>query len=91
MVEKKEKIIEKLGEKKYIIKLVKDIKSIPSCLKEYKLNIIKNKRYLSYLTNKTTNISKLLNDLNQCNINYSDIEIKKSSLEDIFVKLIKEK
>ena len=91
LVEKKEKIIEKLGEKEYLIKLVKDIKSIPGFLKEYKLNIIKNKRYLSYLTNKTTNISKLLNDLNQCNINYSDIEIKKSSLEDIFVKLIKEK
>ncbi len=91
LVEQKKKIIDKLGEKKFTIKLNKELIIIPDVLKKYTLKRKRDKTYVTFKTNKKTNINQLLNDLKENDIFYQDIDVKKSSLEDIFVKLVGKK
>lgn len=91
LVEQKKKIIDKLGEKKFTIKLNKELIFIPDALKKYTLKRKRDKTYVTFKTNKKTNINQLLNDLKENDIFYQDIDVKKSSLEDIFVKLVGKK
>ena len=90
IVEEKEKLIKKMGSKLMIIELEKALKEMPESLKKYKLSLSQDRKKLEYKYNKSkekNKITKLLLDINNSGISFSDIKTNQSSLEDIFVDL----
>ena len=92
LVENKESLIKRMGQKTLYIELKEGIKNIPSSLYEYNLQVKKDKKTLIYEYDTKigrTGITKLLSDLANENIVLKDIFSKESSLEEIFIKLLK--
>ena len=92
LVDKKDDLIKKLGQKKLIIDLHDKIKRIPNSLDNYDLilNNDGNKLTYTYDTKKNkTGITSLLNNLRAEGLNLKDINTEKSSLESIFINLVK--
>ena len=89
MVEKKDKILEKLGDKRVIITINKTPKNLKNILTKYNYQKKKNKLIFSLdLKNNKNSESDLFKDLIKNSISFNDVEIKKNNLEDIFLKLI---
>ena len=89
MVEKKDKILEKLGDKRVIITINKTSKNLKNILAKYNYQKKKNKLIFSLdLKNNRNSVSDLFKDLIKNSISFNDIEIKKNNLEEIFLKLI---
>ena len=89
MVEKKNKILEKLGDKRVIITINKTSKNLKNILAKYKFQNKKNKLIFSLdLKNNRNSVSDLFKDLTKNSISFYDVEIKKNNLEEIFLKLI---
>lgn len=90
LVEKKEDIIEKLGEKVFEIFLIKKLNKLPIFLKKYDLQLSVDKTKVFFKINSFSkyNISKLLDEFKKHSIKYSDINIMKNSLEKIFINFI---
>ena len=92
IVDKKDELIKRLGEKKLIIELKQKLLFIPTNLKIYKLTLDKNGTKLTYLydnQNERTGITTLLNSIKDEGLNLKDIKTEKSSLESIFINLVK--
>lgn len=90
IVNEKEKLMKELGIKTLTLDLVQELKEIPAQLLPYKLEVKGLKLIYSYHTSNDNNlVSKLIHDLNQLNIPFKDIHTEQSSLEDIFVQLVK--
>ena len=93
LVDKKDDLMKKLGQKILIIDLYDKIKTIPQSLSEYNLSINKDGTQLTYKYNakkNKTGITSLLNNLREEGLNLKDINTEKNSLEDIFTNLVKE-
>ena len=89
MVEKKDKILEKLGDKRVIITIKKTSKNLKNILTKYNYQKKKNKLIFSLdLKNNKNSVSDLFKDLIKNSISFNDVEIKKNNLEEIFLKLI---
>ena len=89
MVEKKDKILEKLGDKRVIITFNKTSKNLKNILTKYNYQKKKNKLIFSLdLKNNKNSVSDLFKDLIKNSISFNDVEIKKNNLEEIFLKLI---
>ena len=89
MVEKKDKILEKLGDKRVIITINKTSKNLKNILIKYNYKKKKNKLIFSLdLKNNRNSVSDLFKDLIKNSISFNDVEIKKNNLEEIFLKLI---
>ena len=89
MVEKKDKILEKLGDKRVIITINKSSKNLKNILTKYNYQQKKNKLIFSLdLKNNRNSVSDLFKDLIKNSISFYDVEIKKNNLEEIFLKLI---
>ena len=92
LVEKKDELMKKLGQKKLIIDLHEEIKIIPKSLDIYNLILNNKKTQLTYTYNTEkhkTGITSLLNNLRDEGLNLKDINTEKSSLESIFINLVK--
>ena len=92
VVDKKDELIKKLGQKKLIIELQEKIFKIPSNLKNYNLVLKKDGTQITYTydtKNDRTGITTLLNLIREEGLNLKDLNTKKSSLESIFVNLVK--
>ena len=92
LVDEKNELIKKMGQKKLIIDLHTTIKSVPILLKNFnlKLNDKGNKIIYIYDTKKeNTGITSLLQTLGNEDIKIKDINTEQSSLENIFVNLVK--
>ena len=92
LVEKKIDLIKKMGQKKLIIELQSPINSIPLALKKYNLDLSKDGSNLFYTYNtksETTDITSLLYSLRKNEIKLKDLKTEQSSLETIFVNLVK--
>ena len=75
------------------IELKNPISFIPPKLSSYNLKLSSNGRELVYSYNRAgerTGITRLLSDLNSEGIALSDLQTQQSSLEDIFVNIVKE-
>ena len=93
LVEEKNKLIKRMSVKTLKVKLKKSLKEVPLKLNKYNLKLIDdgNSFYYQYNTGKErTGITSLLSDMNQIGINLFDIQTEETSLEDIFVKIIKD-
>ena len=92
-VDKKDELIKKLGQKKLIIFLQNNINKIPNKLLKYnlELNDLGNKIVFAYNTkNEYLGITSLLQILKEEGIKLNDIKTEQSSLEDIFVDILKD-
>ena len=92
VVEEKKELMRKLGIKQLTLDLQSNLKKIPAALKRHKLELSKDGRHLVYTYDtmaERTGITTLLNDLGKSGIKFKDIHTKQSSLEDIFVTLVK--
>lgn len=93
LVEKKEDLMAKLGKKQLVLNLRKPVPSVPNSLSSYDLELSNNGEQLVYTYNtreKHTGITALLEDLKKQNISFNDLNTSQSSLEEIFVQLVKE-
>ena len=93
LVEDKIELMRKLGKKKMTLDLKDPITELPHSLSNFSLELDKNGSQLVYhydATQSHTGIAALLQALSDHEIKFKDIATHQSSLEDIFVDLIKE-
>ena len=93
LVDEKENLIKKLGQKILKIELVNSIKGIPTDLKNFNLELNQEKNTLTYTYDtkgKNTGITSLLSEIKNLGIQLKDISTEQSSLESIFLNLVKE-
>ena len=91
-MDEKNELIKKMGQKKLIIDLQYSIKSLPILLKNLNLELNNegNKIIYTYDTkNENTGITYLLQTLRDEGIKLKDINTEQSSLENIFINLVK--
>jgi ABC-2 type transport system ATP-binding protein len=93
VVEDKAELMRKLGKKQLTLQLHSKLDGIPSELAGYGLELTADGRELIYTYDtqtERTDITTLLADLNGAGIKFKDLQTKQSSLEEIFVSLVKE-
>ena len=93
LVKEKENLMRELGKKHIKIILEEPLNEVPEELKSFGLAMEKNNTNVvfSYDSSDKNGISSLLQAMSICGIRFSDIETKESSLEEIFVDLVKRK
>ena len=92
LIEDKATLMQKLGKKELIIELKESIQFIPDVLKNKKLMLNASGTALVYSYDTAadaTGITSLLNSISQAGLTLKDISTKQSSLEDIFVDLVR--
>ena len=93
LVEEKSALMQRLGRKEIRIKLTEPVEVIPDALAEYDLIRSKDGRSLIYAyktTGERTGITRLLTAVQAAGLTLSDIQTRQSSLEEIFVRLVRE-
>ena len=93
LMEDKASLMQRLGQKVLKIELHKKVEKIPSELNDRNVELSKDGLSLTYVYDtkqKRTGITKLLSELAKSGINLRDIQTDQSSLEEIFVNLVKE-
>jgi ABC-2 type transport system ATP-binding protein len=92
LVEDKAKLMQKLGRKRLTLHLQGKLDAVPESLAAYKLALADGGRELVYdydTRGERTGITSLLGDLRNAGIRFADLETTQSSLEDIFVSLVR--
>ena len=93
LVEDKDKLMAQMGIKELYIELQKPIKAIPPALASYDLWLAEDGGRLTYVYDtkaERTGITGLLTDLSAAGLALRDLQTSQSSLEDIFVDLVKD-
>ena len=93
VVEETKELLKKMGHKKLTVELQNEISKIPESLDKYQLALGKNKMSLDYTYNvqaEQTGITNLLQDLKDAGLKLKDLKTEQSTLEKIFVSLVKE-
>ena len=94
LVEQKEHLMESLGKKQLVIDLKESVKKIPPSLDKYNIELTDDGMQISYtyvVKDEESEISDVLNEISNSGLLLKDLKIVQSSLEDIFVDLVKEK
>mgnify|MGYP002816240138 CR=1 FL=1 len=92
LVEEKNELMQKLGEKRLTLHLQDSIDTVPDTLARHELDLVDNGHALLYTYNandKRTGVNSLFRDLDSAGIRLRDVDTKQSSLEEIFVDLVK--
>tara|TARA_B100000902_G_scaffold334407_1_gene333552 strand:- start:266 stop:1201 length:936 start_codon:yes stop_codon:yes gene_type:complete len=93
VVDKTTELLKKMGHKKLTVDLQEEIKEIPKKLEKYNLVFGNNKTSVVYTYNvqiKQTGITNLLQDLKDAGLKLKDLKTEQSTLEKIFVNLVRE-
>jgi ABC-2 type transport system ATP-binding protein len=93
LVEDKTELMRKLGKKQLTLQLPGKLAEIPGELAGYHLELAADGSELVYTYDKQTeraDITALLADLNAAGVGFNDLQTRQSSLEEIFVSLVKE-
>jgi ABC-2 type transport system ATP-binding protein len=93
LVEEKTELMRKLGKKQLTLQLRGRLTEIPGTLAGYGLELAADGSELVYTYDKQTessDITALLADLNAAGVRFNDLQTRQSSLEEIFVSLVKE-
>ena len=93
LVDEKESLINKLGQKILKIELTNPIDKIPSNLSNFNLEINSEMNILTYIYDtkgENTGITSLLSEIKSLGMQLKDISTEQSSLESIFLNLVKE-
>ncbi|MDG0989758.1 MAG: ABC transporter ATP-binding protein [Yoonia sp.] len=93
LVQDKAEMMAQMGQKQLVIDLADTITDVPAALAAYSLTIGGDDQSLIYTYDtkgERTGITTLLNDLQKAGLSMTDMQTHQSSLEDIFVGLVKE-
>jgi len=93
IVDQTKELLKKMGHKKLTVDLQEKVTEIPNSLKEYNLELGEDKMSVNYTYNvqaKQTGITNLLQDLKDAGLKLKDLKTEQSTLEKIFVSLVKE-
>ena len=93
VVEDTKELLKKMGHKKLTVDLQEEVSKIPDTLDKYKLVLGKNKMSIDYTYNvqaEQTGITNLLQDIKDAGLKLKDLKTEQSTLEKIFVSLVKE-
>jgi ABC-2 type transport system ATP-binding protein len=93
LVEQKAELMHKLGKKQLTLHLQKKLDSVPPPLATYNLQLAGGGRELVYTydtQSERSGITALLDDLAAAGIGFNDLHTTQSSLEDIFVGLVRQ-
>jgi len=92
LVEEKVALMEKLGKKELILQLQTPLASLPRELADFALALTQDGKQLTYTFHAERDRSKmtvLLRKLTELGIEFKDLQTRESSLEDIFVSLVR--
>jgi len=92
VVEEKRELMRKLGKKQLTLHLREPLAALPAALAPHQLEINGDGMELVYTYDATatrTGINALLTHLEECGIRFHDLSTTQSSLEEIFVSLVK--
>lgn len=92
LVEEKVELMRKLGKKQLALQLHEPLDQIPIALSAYHLELSEDGNELIYTydtQSERTGITGLLSDLSQAGVKFKDLNTTQSSLEDIFVSLVR--
>ena len=93
LVEEKELLMQRLGQKQLTIELQDPLRDLPSKLSDYNIVLAADRQSLIYTYNIRSghsDINNILSNLTQSGIIFKDLQTKQSSLEDIFMSLVNE-
>jgi len=93
LVEDKAELMRKLGKKRMTLQLQSPLADIPPALAPYQMELSSDGSELTYTYDtrgERSGIIALLKDLNAASIAFKDLHTTQSSLEDIFVSLVKD-
>jgi ABC-2 type transport system ATP-binding protein len=93
LVENKVELMHKLGKKQLILHLHRKLDTVPADLTGHHLTLASGGTELIYTYDsqgERTGITRLLTDLGRAGITFRDLETTQSSLEDIFVDLVRQ-
>src|SRR5215208_4099154 len=94
LVEEKAELMRKLGKKRLALHLQAPLDRVPEALERYGLALSPDRHELIYTYDtqgERTGITALLRDLNAAGIGFKDLHTDQSSLEEIFVSLVRER
>ncbi len=94
LVEEKAELMRKLGRKQLTLQLQGQLDSLPAALASHGLELAEGGHEIVYTYDtqgERTGITTLLKDLNDNGIRFNDLQTKQSSLEEIFVNLVRER
>ena len=92
MVEDKAVLMRKLGKKQLTLHLQAPLAAVPAGLVAYDLSLANEGADLVYTFDaqaEDTGIAALLRELSQRGVDFKDLRTEQSSLEDIFVNLVR--
>jgi ABC-2 type transport system ATP-binding protein len=92
VVEDKAELMRKLGKKQLVLQLQSARTAVPSSLARHGLELSADGTELVFTYDtrgERTGITTLLQDLAAADIRFTDLQTKQSSLEDIFVDLVR--
>jgi ABC-2 type transport system ATP-binding protein len=94
LVEEKSELMRQLGRKQLTLQLHERLGAIPAALAAHRLSLAADGRELVYTygtQGERTGITALLDDLARSGIGFKDLHTTQSSLEEIFVDLVRER
>ncbi|HUD88051.1 MAG TPA: ABC transporter ATP-binding protein [Xanthobacteraceae bacterium] len=94
LVEDKVELMRKLGRKQLMLDLRERLEAIPATLAAHSLTLAADGKTLIYdydTKGEHTGITALLDDLGRAGIGFKDLQTTQTSLEDIFVDLVRER
>ena len=94
VVDQTKELLKKMGSKKLTVELQERLNEIPKSLEQYNLSMVNDNMALDYTYNvqaEQTGITTLLQDIKDAGLKLKDLKTEQSTLEKIFVSLVKEK
>jgi ABC-2 type transport system ATP-binding protein len=92
LVEDKTVLMERLGKKQLILNLQRPLASIPEALAGYDLELSSDRKQLIYTLSGDpagSRVAGLIRQLAELGVDFQDLHTRESSLEDIFVNLLR--
>ena len=92
LVQETKSLMKQLGQKQMTLQLIDPLPELPAALDEHALELSEDKLSLTYTyetTRERTGITQLLARLAEHGIRFKDLETTQSSLEEIFVNLVR--
>ncbi len=93
IIDETRELLKKMGKKKLSVNLQSEISEIPDSLGKYNLEIGKDNKTVEYtydVNSESTGITNLLKDLKDAGLKLQDLKTEQTTLEKIFVNLVKE-
>jgi ABC-2 type transport system ATP-binding protein len=91
LVEDKTELMRKLGKKQVTLVLAEPLPAVPAALRDYELALSDDGHQLTYTydtRSEARGIVDFIGHVHDAGVQYTDLQTKQSSLEEIFVSLV---